>query len=83
MNARQAAVGKALQELEPAVLDLARMAHLVSEYAEGCFGRIDPGIVQMPSDSADALLFGIYDIDRRIRDLREAYELALNQTAAA
>ena len=82
MSARQIAIGKALQELEPAVLDLARMAHLVSEHAESAIGAISSDGVRLAAADADALLFGVYDIDARIRALKEAFDQAFKGVPA-
>jgi hypothetical protein len=80
MSARQIAISKALQELEPAMLDLARMSHLVSEHAESAIGQIEKdGGARLTAADADALLFGVYDLDHRIRQIRDAYEQAFKQ----
>lgn len=82
MSTRQIAISKALQELEPAVLDLARMSHLVSEHAEGAIGAIDQEGITLTAAAADALLFGVYDLDHRIRQIRDAYERAFKRAPA-
>lgn len=82
MSARQIAIGKALQQLEPDVLDLARMSHLVSEHAEGRIRAIDGDYVRLPAVDADALLFGVYDIDRRVRALKAAFDQAFREAPA-
>lgn len=82
-HSRQIAIGRALQELEPEVLDLARMSHLVSEHAEGAIGAIRGEYISMLAADADSLLFGVYDLDRRVRDLRDAFELAFKTAPAS
>lgn len=79
MSARQIAISKALQELEPAVLDLARMSHLVSEHAEGSISTMDADGARLTTADADALLFGVYDLDHRIRQIRDAYDQAFER----
>ena len=78
MSARSIAVGKALEALEAAVLDLIRMPHLACGRAEHWIGR--PQEPQLSAPVAGALLFGSYGIDVRIRQLggrfRHGYQAA-------
>ncbi len=78
MSARKIAIGKALEELEPAVLDLVRMSHLVCGHAEHWIAsRDDHGGPQLPAPVADALLYGIYEIDAQLRKLEAGFATAL------
>lgn len=83
LPSRQIAIGKALQDLEPAVLDLARMSHLVSEHTEGAIGTIRGEYISMLAADADTLLFGVYDLDNRIRALKEGFEQAFHRESAS
>lgn len=83
MSAREIAISKALQELEPAVLDLVRMSHLVCGHAEHWItGPRLPGEPGLPGPVGDALLFGIYEIDARIRQLEEGFARAFKLAPA-
>jgi hypothetical protein len=81
MTARQIAIGKALQELEPEVHDLARMARLVANYAGEWLG--DEGDITLGREDAEALLFGIFQISGMARSLRAEYQAAFKNAPEA
>lgn len=77
MSARQIEIGRALQELEPEVIDLAIMARLVANYATEWISSDKP--VVLAPDDAEALLFGILQLSGRARDLRKGYAVAFGR----
>jgi hypothetical protein len=81
MSDRQIAIGKALQELEPEVHDVARMARLVANYAGEWFA--DEGDVMLGREDAEALLFGIFQLSGMARSLRAKYQAAFKDAPGA
>ncbi|MBN9440598.1 hypothetical protein [Bosea sp. (in: a-proteobacteria)] len=81
MSDRQIALAKALQEIEPEVYDLARMARLVANYAGEWFA--DEGDITLYREDAEALLFGIFQISGMARSLRAKYQAAFKNAPEA
>ena len=81
MSARQIAIGKALQGVEPEVHELALMARLVANYAGEWFA--DEGDITLSRDDAEALLFGILQISGMARSLRAKYRAAFKNAPEA
>lgn len=74
MSARQLAIGMALQRLEPEIMNLDRMARLVSAYAGDVVEG--PEGASLSEIEADVLLFGIYETQRRATELSARFRKA-------
>ena len=79
LSDEQRAIGKALRALEPEVMDLALMARLVANYAQEWLSN--PAGASFSAEDAETLLFGIYQVSGRARDIRKGYAVALGRRA--
>lgn len=77
MSAQQIEISKALQELEPDVIDLAIMSRLVANYATEWLSSAEPVVID--SGDAEALLFGVLQLSSRARAIRQAYAAAFGR----
>lgn len=80
MSARQIAISNALQELEPDVMDLARMAHLVASLVGDL---VDAGDAQCAGDDMEAISFGVFQLRKLTAELRDAYQAAFRSAPPA
>lgn len=82
-TARSLAIGRALQELEPDLMDIVRLSHLVSAFLQEGVGRSENGIHMISVADIEALVFGVCDIDLKLRRLGEAFDRAFEEAPAA
>jgi hypothetical protein len=82
MSCRALAIGHALQELEPDILNLTRLAHLVAEHAGDVILPPRNGQVVLSEKDAEAIQFGIYEMQRRADDIRAKFALAFESAPA-
>ncbi|MGO4668763.1 hypothetical protein [Bosea sp. 2RAB26] len=69
--------------LEPKMCNATLAASLLSEAAESALEGVDDEIVRLSEERAQALLFGVYDLHRRLKELRADYFGALKKAHAA
>lgn len=75
--------GSALAELEPEVMDLDRPAYLAASHAQDAIPSPVNGKVTLAEMDCEAMLFGIFEMRRRIGDLRAAFCVAWEQSVDA
>ena len=82
-TARSLAIGRALQELEADLMDTVRLSHLVSSFLVDGIGRSENGLHVLAEADVEALLFGVCDIDLKLRRLSKAFHQAFEDAPEA
>lgn len=74
----------ALKDLEGPICDAMNMAGLVTNFFDGCRYEIDgdSAVMRMTASEFNQLAFGLYDLERRVKDLGKAFYYAFSAEAA-